>query len=164
MQGLQSWCYSLFLGVIFSGIVLLLTPEERFRPMMQLILGAFLLVCMLTWGKSVKIPIKIDTDDAERQRLQTAQQTKDYFTQRIQALSQELLDKTAGEYLSEYGIKQGEFQIYMQTEENADGTERIYLLLRLPRHAAENTAVISRALSYQLGADVRIETYGTDNE
>ena len=41
MQAIQNWCYTIFAGVLFSGIVLLLTPSERFRPLMQLLLGAF---------------------------------------------------------------------------------------------------------------------------
>ena len=49
MQAIQNWCYTIFAGVLFSGIVLLLTPSERFRPLMQLLLGAFLLVCIFTW-------------------------------------------------------------------------------------------------------------------
>ncbi len=40
MQAIQNWCYTIFAGVLFSGIVLLLTPSERFRPLMQLLLGA----------------------------------------------------------------------------------------------------------------------------
>ena len=39
MQAIQNWCYTIFAGVLFSGIVLLLTPSERFRPLMQLLLG-----------------------------------------------------------------------------------------------------------------------------
>ena len=69
---------------------------------------------------------------------------------------------TAAEYLADYGIKPGEFQIYIKTEEHPDGTKGLYLLLYLPQRAAEHSLVISRALGYRLGADVRIETYGTE--
>ena len=78
------------------------------------------------------------------------------------ALSQMETEKTAAEYLADYGIKPGEFQIYIKTEEHPDGTKGLYLLLYLPQRAAEHSLVISRALGYRLGADVRIETYGTE--
>lgn len=162
MQAIQSWCYTIFAGVLFSGIVLLLTPSERFRPLMQLLLGAFLLVCIFTWGGRVNIPLEMNTEEAEQRRQEIAGRTEDYFIERVKYLSQEELEKTAGEYLSDYGIKPGEYQIYMETEENPDGTEGIYLLLRLPVRVMDQSLTISRALGYQLGADVRIETYGTD--
>lgn len=41
MHGMQNWCYTLFSGVLFSGMVLMLTPDERYRPLMRVILGAF---------------------------------------------------------------------------------------------------------------------------
>ena len=53
MQAMQSWCYTVFAGVLFSGIIMMLTPSERFRPLMQMILGLFLLVCLVSWGSSV---------------------------------------------------------------------------------------------------------------
>lgn len=162
MSGLQSWCYTIFAGVLFSGIILLLTPSERFRPLMQLLLGAFLLVCIFTWGGNVNIPLEMNTEEAEQRRQEIAGRTEDYFIERVKYLSQEELEKTAGEYLSDYGIKQGEFQIYIKTEENPDGTQGVYLLLRLPARMMDQSLTISRALGYQLGADVRIETYGTD--
>ena len=164
MSGLQSWCYTVFAGVLFSGIILLLTPGERFRPLMQLLLGAFLLVCLLTWGGQISIDWKIDTEEAEQRRQEIADRAEDYFAARVEALSQEELEKTAGEYLSDYGIKQGEFQIYIKTEEIPDGSKETFLLLRLPQRLSQHTTVISRALSYQFGVNVRIETYGTDAE
>ncbi len=78
------------------------------------------------------------------------------------ALSQRETEKTAAEYLADYGIKPGEFQIYIKTEEHPDGTKGLYLLLYLPQRAAEHSLVISRALGYRLGEDVRIEKYGTE--
>ena len=71
-------------------------------------------------------------------------------------------EKTAEEYLSDYGIKPGEYQIYMETEEHSDSAEGVYLLLRLPARVMDQSLTISRALGYQLGVDVRIETYGKD--
>ena len=50
----------------------------------------------------------------------------------------------------------------MDTEEHSDSTEGVYLLLRLPARVMDQSLTISRALGYQLGVDVRIETYGTD--
>lgn len=162
MQGIQSWCYTLFAGVLFSGIVLMLTPDERYRPLMRVILGGFLLVCMVTWVGQINVKIDFSAGDAERQREQTAQRAEEYFTGRAMALSQRETEKTAAEYLADYGIKPGEFQIYIKTEEHPNGTKVLYLLLYLPQRAAEHSLVISRALGYRLGADVRIETYGTE--
>ena len=162
MSGLQGWCYTVFAGVLFSGIILLLTPGQRFRPLMQLLLGAFLLICFFSWSHGAHIEFDIDTDEAEQNRQQVAERTQNYFMDRVKELSQQERETAAEEYLDEYGIKPGEFQIYMETEENPDGTKEAYLLLRLPERAAEYTLVISRALGYQLGIDVRIETYGTD--
>lgn len=162
MQSIQSWCYTLFAGVLFSGIVLMLTPDERYRPLMRVILGSFLLVCMVTWVGQINVKIDFSAGDAERQREQTAQRAEEYFTGRAMALSQMETEKTAAEYLADYGIKPGEFQIYIKTEEHPDGTKGLYLLLYLPQRAAEHSLVISRALGYRLGADVRIETYGTE--
>ena len=71
MQGIQSWCYTLFAGVLFSGIVLMLTPDERYRPLMRVILGGFLLVCMVTWVGQINVKIDFSAGDAERQREQT---------------------------------------------------------------------------------------------
>ena len=59
MQAIQNWCYTIFAGVLFSGIVLLLTPSERFRPLMQLLLGAFLLVCIFTWCGRANIQLEM---------------------------------------------------------------------------------------------------------
>lgn len=163
MQAIQSWCYTVFAGVLFSGIVLMLTPGERYRPLMQLLLGAFLLVCIFSWGGRIELKLDMDTDVAEQNRLQSSQRTEEYFIDRVMALSEEEMEQTAEEYLSGYGIKPGEYQIYMETEENPDGTKGFYFLLRLPARILEDSLTISRALGYQLGADVRIETYGTEN-
>ena len=154
MQAIQNWCYTIFAGVLFSGIVLLLTPSERFRPLMQLLLGAFLLVCIFTWCGRANIQLEMNMEEAERYRQEIAG--------RIKYLSQEELEKTAEVYLSDYGIKPGEYQIYMETEENSDSAEGVYLLLRLPARVMDQSLTISRALGYQLGVDVRIETYGKD--
>ena len=166
MQGIQSWCYTLFAGVLFSGIVLMLTPDERYRPLMRVILGGFLLVCMVTWVGQINVKIDFSAGDAERQREQTAQRAEEYFTGRAMALSQMETEKTVAEYLADYladyGIKPGEYQIYMETEEHSDSAEGVYLLLRLPARVMDQSLTISRALGYQLGVDVRIETYGKD--
>lgn len=111
MQAIQNWCYTIFAGVLFSGIVLLLTPSERFRPLMQLLLGAFLLVCIFTWCGRANIQLEMNMEEAERYRQEIAGRTEDYFIERIKYLSQEELEKTAEEYLSDYGIKPGEYQI-----------------------------------------------------
>ena len=142
MQAIQNWCYTIFAGVLFSGIVLLLTPSERFRPLMQLLLGAFLLVCIFTWCGRANIQLEMNMEEAERYRQEIAGRTEDY--------------------LSDYGIKPGEYQIYMETEEHSDSAEGVYLLLRLPARVMDQSLTISRALGYQLGVDVRIETYGKD--
>lgn len=68
MQAIQNWCYTIFAGVLFSGIVLLLTPSERFRPLMQLLLGAFLLVCIFTWCGRANIQLEMNMEEAERYR------------------------------------------------------------------------------------------------
>ena len=125
MQAIQNWCYTIFAGVLFSGIVLLLTPSERFRPLMQLLLGAFLLVCIFTWCGRANIQLEMNMEEAERYRQEIAGRTEDYFIERIKYLSQDLL-------------------------------------LRLPAHVMDQSLTISRALGYQLGVDVRIETYGKD--
>lgn len=101
-------------------------------------------------------------EEAERYRQEIAGRTEDYFIERIKYLSQEELEKTAEEYLSDYGIKPGEYQIYMKTEEHSDSAEGVYLLLRLPARVMDQSLTISRALGYQLGVGVRIETYGKD--
>ena len=62
-------------------------------------------------------------EEAERYRQEIAGRTEDYFIERIKYLSQEELEKTAEEYLSDYGIKPGEYQIYMETEEHSDSAE-----------------------------------------
>lgn len=95
MQAIQNWCYTIFAGVLFSGIVLLLTPSERFRPLMQLLLGAFLLVCIFTWCGRANIQLEMNMEEAERYRREIAGRTEDYFIERIKYLSQEELEKTA---------------------------------------------------------------------
>lgn len=164
MHGIQSWCYTLFSGVLFSCIVLMLTPDKRYRPLMRVILGGFLLICMVSWIDRADLNISFNSDQAETQRLETAERTEKYFSERAIELSQKEIEKAASRYLSDYGIKRGEFKIYIKTEENPDETQTVYLLLRLPPRAAEHYLTISRALEYRLGADVRIETYGTTKE
>lgn len=164
MHGMQNWCYTLFSGVLFSGIVLMLTPDERYRPLMRVILGGFLLICMVSWIDRVDLNISFNSDLAEMQRLETAGRTEKYFSERAIELSEKEIEKAASQYLSDYGIKRGEFEIYIKTAENPDGTQTAYLLLRLPQRVAEHYLTISRALEYRLGADVRIETYGTTEE
>ena len=83
MQAIQNWCYTIFAGVLFSGIVLLLTPSERFRPLMQLLLGAFLLVCIFTWCGRANIKLEMNMEEAERYRQEIAGRTEDYFIERI---------------------------------------------------------------------------------
>ena len=156
MHGMQNWCYTLFSGVLFSGIVLMLTPDERYRPLMRVIL--------VSWIDRVDLNISFNPDLAEMRRLETAERTEKYFSERAIELSEKEIEKAASQYLSDYGIKRGEFEIYIKTAENPDGTQTAYLLLRLPQRAAEHYLTISRALEYRLGADVRIETYGTTEE
>ena len=108
--------------------------------------------------------ISFNSDLAEMQRLETAERTEKYFSERAIELSEKEIEKAASQYLSDYGIKRGEFEIYIKTAENPDGTQTAYLLLRLPQRVAEHYLTISRALEYRLGADVRIETYGTTEE
>ena len=92
----------------------------------------------------------------------TAQEEKLTELENLCEAASEELEKTAEEYLSDYGIKPGEYQIYMETEEHSDSAEGVYLLLRLPARVMDQSLTISRALGYQLGVDVRIETYGKD--
>ena len=93
MHGMQNWCYTLFSGVLFSGIVLMLTPDERYRPLMRVILGGFLLICMVSWIDRVDLNISFNSDLAEMRRLETAERTEKYFSERAIELSEKEIEK-----------------------------------------------------------------------
>lgn len=159
MQAIQSWCYTLSAGVIFCGIVSVLVPSERYRPIMKMVLGLFMLVSILSIGRLGGASLRVDTDMAEETRRQVSENTADHFLSRVMTITEEKAEATAGDYLSVYGIKRGHFQIYMMTEETENGEEP-YLVLTLPQEAMPYQQEIHRALSYELGMDVRIQYDG----
>lgn len=155
MHAVQSWCYTLSAGVIFCGIISMLVPSERYRPIMKTVLGLFMLVSILSFGKIGKISFQVDTDAAEQRREQVSGHETDHFLLRVLTLTQERAEKAAAEYLEGYGIKRDHFQIYMRTEDTENG-EAPYLELTLPQEAMPYQFEIHRALAYEMGMDVRI--------
>lgn len=155
MQAVQSWCYTLSAGVIFCGVMAMLVPSERYKPIMKTVLGLFMLVTILSIGKLEKVSFRADSDFAEQKREQVSRQAEDHFLMRVLTVTEERAQKAAAQYLKGYGIKQDRFQIYMRTEEAENGEEP-YLELNLPQEAMPYQTEIHRALTYEMGMDVRI--------
>lgn len=163
LQALQSWCYTVCAGTLFCGIVMLLSPSERFRPMLQMILGLFLLICLISWGKADGLHISWDSTAAEQKREESAAQTTDYFLARVLELSEGAITEKCEDYLLEYGIKPDEFQIYIIADREND-TDELSVELHLPQRVKEYSHIISKALSYEFGLDVRVQFDGTEEK
>lgn len=156
MAEAQSWCLTVCIGTIFCGIMMLLVPSAKFRPVFQMILGLFLLVCLLSWVGISPINIDPGTNAAEDARKEAAGEINGYFENRANEEASVSIQKTAGEYLSGYGINEDEYSIYIGTEETGASSGTVYFIrLTLPDRLKPDQARIENELSQKLGMTVR---------
>lgn len=157
MEAVQSWCFTVCVGIVFCGIIMMLVPSERYRPIIQMILGLFILLCLLSWSQLSGIHIDLDTDAAEEKRQETAEETDEYFLNRVKEQSEETVNETVSNYLAQYGINRDEYQIYIGTEEPDENGECEWTVtLTLPQRLSAKHDEIAKALTYELGMTVRI--------
>ena len=153
MEAVQSWCFTVCIGIVFCGIVMMLVPSERYRPIIQMILGLFILLCLLSWSQISGIRIDLDTSAAEEKR----EETDEYFLNRVKEQSEESVNETVSKYLAQFGINRDEYQIYIETEEpDENGKCEWTVTLTLPQRLSAKHQEIAKALTYELGLTVRI--------
>lgn len=156
MESIQSWCFTVCGGIVFCGIVMMLIPAPQYQKIMQMVLGLFLLLCILSLGRISSASFSIGTEEAESRREEAAKRTTDYFLNRVTEQSEASIRKTVSDYLRQYGINPDDCKIYIETEENGEGENEMVVELQLPEVLRAYQTVIYEALSYELGITVRI--------
>lgn len=156
MDSIRGWIYTVCTGAVICGIVSALLPSEKYRRVMGSVLGLFMLCCFLIPSGLSFSGLAIDTDTAEWQRQQTANEISDYFFGRTAALSCEEIKDTVDGLLAGYGINSGDIEIYIDTDEESDGRE-ITVRVTLPQRVRDRHDELHKVLEYELGVPVQLE-------
>ncbi len=156
MDGVKSWCFTVAAGVIFCGIVMILSPSERYRKPMQMVLALFLLTCIFSLSQISPVDFSPHTGEAEARREASSQKVTRYFLDRVTEKSETSIREAVEDYCREIGINPGPIEIYIETEEDRDGAYVPSVRIVLPEEYEPYREAFYKALSYKLGIDVRI--------
>lgn len=158
MSELSQWVLTICCGVLICGIASVLTPSKSMEKVMNLVLGLFLLSCLLLPTGLDLFQFHLDLDSPEEQRQRVAEETSDYFLRSALELGEEEAAAIIYGQAAKYGIKEDEIVIYMDTEEaSPTGEKKVVVEVHLPQRAKESHTVLHKALEYELGVTVRLE-------
>lgn len=158
MSQLSQWVLTICCGVLICGMVSVLIPSKSMEKGMNLVLGLFLLSCLLLPTGLDVSQFHLERSSPEELRERVAEQTSDYLFRSVLDLGEEEAAAIIYGQAARYGIKPEEIVIYMDTEEAPQTGEKILVAeVHLPRRAKEFHSVLHKALEYELGVTVRLE-------
>ena len=158
MEQVRQWVFTICCGAMLCGIVSVLIPSKGMEKLMNMVLGLFMLCCfLLPAGMGLELPAP-DLAGAESDRNRAAGEVTDYFLRDTAQRSEEDLRRAAAKELREYGIKEKDIQIYIETDEaKDDGSLGLIANFTLPERLRDRHDEIRRILEYELGVTVRLE-------
>ena len=160
MSEASRWVLTICCALVICGVISALLPNDTTEKPMGLILGLFLLCCfLLPTGLSFS-GFRLDVQSPSSAMEEAQKETTDHFIQGALEDSRQSIEQEIYDYLDEYGIKQNECQIYIDTEEGQSGELELIINIRLPERVREYHDVIHKALEYKLGTTVRLEYAG----
>lgn len=156
MTEVKSWLATVCCGALICGLVSVLCPTGQNRRVLNIVLGMFMLCCFLLPAGMDLGGLSADTREAEESRRQAADELNDYFFQRTAEKSQQEIEEIIYSRLAQYGIKRGEAEIYIDTDEQ-NGQRSVVVTVRLPQRLRAHHDEIAQVLEYELGCDTRLE-------
>lgn len=161
MDAVQGWVFTLCTGMLICGVTAALLPGESFKKPIQLLLGLFLLCCILTPVQqgSWTIPT-VDLEAAESRRQQVAQNTDNQLREQLTQDSATMLEPTIYAVLAEQGIAHEDCQWRLAEEQNG----QLYLWLSLPWEATQKAETTAACLKEALGLPVTVHILSPQEE
>ena len=167
MDELHRWVFTVCCGALLCGVVSVLVPGKGMEKLMRMVLGLFLLCCLLLpVGQEPRFP-DLDLGAAQAQADRAAGEVAGRFFRDSVEKGEAALRQEAAKELREYGIKEEDIQIYIETDEEqgADGPgdespPRIAARVRLPEKLRGLEGEFREGLEERLGVAVRLEYDG----
>lgn len=167
MDEVHRWVFTVCCGALLCGIVSVLLPNKGMEKLMRMVLGLFLLCCLLLpVGKPLPFP-DLELEGAQAEAERAAGEVAGFFLRDSVEKGEAALRQAAAKELREYGIKEEDIQIYIE----ADGGEQagslgkespseITARVRLPQRLRELEEEFRERLKDALGVDVQLEYNG----
>ncbi len=167
MDELHRWVFTVCCGALLCGVVSVLVPGKGMEKLTRAILGLFLLCCLLLpVGRQPRLP-DLDLGEAQAEAERAAGEVSGYFLRDSVEKGEAALRREAAKELREYGIKEEDIQIYIETdkEQGTDGPgdespSGLAARVRLPQRLRELEGEFREGLEERLGVDVRLEYDG----
>ena len=150
MTEVNRWVFTICCGAVLCGAVSVLLPSRGTERLMRLVLGLFMLCCLLPAGMRLELPA-LDPPEAAASMEQAAGEVTEFFLQ-------DTLERSrAVEELRESGINGQDIQIYIEAKEpKDDGRPELTAELILPRELAGRGEELRQLLEKELGIAVRL--------
>ena len=156
MTEVNRWVFTICCGAVLCGAVSVLLPSRGTERLMRLVLGLFMLCCLLPAGMRLELP-DLDPPEAAASMEQAAGEVTEFFLQDTLERSREELRQRAVEELRESGINGQDIQIYIAAKEpKDDGRPELTAELILPRELAGRGEELRQLLEKELGIAVRL--------
>lgn len=167
MDELHRWVFTVCCGALLCGVVSVLVPGRGMEKLMRMVLGLFLLCCLLLpVGRGLRLP-GLDLAEAQGEAERAAGETAEYFLRDSLEKGEGALRRAAAKELREYGIKEEDIQIYIETDREQgtdgpgdEGSPGFTARLRLPQRLRELEGEFRDRLEEVLGVAVRLEYDG----
>ena len=156
MTEVNRWVFTICCGAVLCGAVSVLLPSRGTERLMRMVLGLFMLCCLLPAGMRLELPA-LDPPEAAASMEQAAGEVTEFFLQDTLERSREELRQRAVEELRESGINGQDIQIYIEAKEpKDDGRPELTAELILPRELADRGEELRQLLEKELGIAVRL--------
>ncbi|MCI8652565.1 MAG: hypothetical protein HFF11_02555 [Angelakisella sp.] len=164
MDEVHRWVFTICCGTLLCGVVSVLLPSRGMEKLMQMVLGLFMLCCILLPAEQrLRLP-PLELDEAGAAAERAAEEVTGYFLRSTVAKGEEALRKEAAKELGESGIKEGDIQIYIEAdeEEGAGGSGEgaspgFTARVRLPKEMENRDGELRERLEKRLGIAVRLD-------
>ena len=156
MTEVNRWVFTICCGAVLCGAVSVLLPSRGTERLMRLVLGLFMLCCLLPAGMRLELP-DLDPPEAAASMEQAAGEVTEFFLQDTLERSREELRQRAVEELRESGINGQDIQIYIEADGPREGSGLAFTVeLVLPRQLQERQQQLLPRLEQALGIAVRL--------
>lgn len=167
MTEVDRWVFTVCCGAVLCGAVSVLVPSRGMERLMRMVLGLFMLCCLLLpAGTGLSLP-EIEPEEAASALEDTAGAVTGFFLQDTLERSRTQLRRAAAEELGEYGIKEEDIQIYIETKgpedpEGKDGGPALTAVLTLPGALRGERERLLPRLEERLDVAVRLRFDGEE--
>lgn len=163
MDEVSRWVFTICCGAALCGVVSVLLPGKGMERLMRMVLGLFLLCCILPPGLEMDLSLP-DPPEAAAGQQAAAEEVTGYFLQSAARQGEEELRRLAEKELREAGINGDDIQIYIEADTGSGlGDERpleLTVRLLLPPGLEGRADGLRERLEEELGVTVRLEYSG----